>query len=322
MKVGVFGAGAIGGFLGGRLALAGHDVVLVGRRKPPLTLSDYTGTQWTLPPLRSVEAAALGDREAVLVTVKSAATQQAGQTLAPVLPKDALVLSLQNGVSNVKTLRAELPSHRVLAGMVPFNVLWKTDTHLHNGTSGPLEVERSALSEVLRSAGFDVVEHDDMERVAWTKLLVNLNNAVNALGGVPLREQLSTPGYRRIMARVLGEGLGCLKAAGIKPVRIGKLIPSVAPLALSLPNWLFLRVASAMVKVDPQARSSMWEDLERRHVTEVDYLNGEIVKLGAQHGVATPVNAKLVELIRAAERAAAGSPRLSADALEAALGRS
>jgi 2-dehydropantoate 2-reductase len=321
MKVGVFGAGAIGGFLGGRLALAGHDVVLVGRRKPPLTLSDYTGTQWTLPPLRSVEPKALADRDAVLVTVKSAATQQAGLTLAPVLPKGAMVLSLQNGVSNVKTLRAALPEHRVLAGMVPFNVLWKTDTHLHNGTSGPLEVERSELSAVLRSAGFEVVEHEDLERVAWTKLLINLNNAVNALGGVPLREQLSTPGYRRVMARVLAEGLACLKAAGIKPVRIGKLIPSVAPVALSLPNWLFMRVASAMVKVDPQARSSMWEDLERRHVTEVDYLNGEIVKLGAQHGVPTPVNTRLVELIRGAEQASQGSPRLSAEALDAALSR-
>jgi 2-dehydropantoate 2-reductase len=215
MKVGVFGAGAIGGFLGGRLALAGHDVTLVGRRKPPTVLSDYTGATWSLPPLKQVEPEALGDREAVLVTVKSAATAQAAQTLARVLPAQAIVASFQNGVTNVATLRSALPKHTVLAGMVPFNVLWRSDTHLHNGTSGPLELERSQLASVLRSAGFEVVEHDSLEAVAWTKLLVNLNNAVNALGGVPLRDQLSDPGYRRVMAAVLREGLACLKAAGI-----------------------------------------------------------------------------------------------------------
>jgi 2-dehydropantoate 2-reductase len=76
------------------------------------------------------------------------------------------------------------------------------------------------------------------------------------------------------------------------------------------------------VQVDPEARSSMWEDLERRHLTEVDYLNGEIVRLGAAHGVPTPVNARLIELIRAAERAGQGSPRLGVEAMEAALSAS
>jgi 2-dehydropantoate 2-reductase len=319
MKIGVFGAGAIGGFLGARLAIAGHEVKLVGRRQAPTKLTDYSGAEWSVPPLPLVDAAGLGDCETVLVTVKSAATAEAGATLAKVVPEPALIVSFQNGVSNVGVLREAMPRHRVLPGMVPFNVLWRSETHLHNGTSGPLEIERSPFAAVLRSAGFDVVEHDSLERVAWTKLLVNLNNAVNALGGVPLKEQLSTPGYRRVMARVLREGLACLKAAGIRPVRIGKLIPSIAPAALSLPNWLFLRVAAAMVKVDPQARSSMWEDLERRRATEIDFLNGEIVKLGAKHGVPTPVNGKLVELIRGAEKAAQGSPKMSAEALLRAI---
>lgn len=329
MKVGVFGAGAIGGFLGGRLILAGHDVVLLGRPKPALakdglTLTDYSGARWQVPPEKLVytsDAARLGDREAVLVTVKSAATAEAGETLAKVLPTSAVVASFQNGVSNAPTLRAKLPGHTVLAGMVPFNVLWKSETHLHNGTSGPLELEGAdgPLSRALKEAGFEVVLHEKLDRVAWTKLLINLNNAVNALSGVPLREQLSTPGYRKVMAAVLREGLACLKAAGIQPVRIGRLIPSLAPVAMGLPNWLFMRVAAAMVKVDPQARSSMWEDLERGRVTEVDFLNGEIVKLGAAHGVATPVNGKLIELIRGAEKAARGSPRMSPQALGTAL---
>ncbi len=326
MKLGVFGAGAIGTFLGGRLILAGHDVVLVGRRggalsEQGLTLTDYSGKRWEVPRERIVygsDPAALASCDAVFVTVKSAATGEAGATLARVLPPRATVVSFQNGVANPGVLRAALPSHEVLAGMVPFNVLWRSDTHLHNGTSGPLELEKprdEALAAALKGAGFDVVLHENLTRVQWTKLLVNANNAVNALSGIPLREQLQHPGYRRVMRAVLTEGLACLKAAGIAPVRIGKLIPSLAPLVMGLPNWLFMRVAAAMVKVDPEARSSMWEDLDRRRTTEIDWLNGELIRLGEKHGVKTPVNQRLVELIRAAEVAGQGSPRLSAEAL-------
>ncbi len=97
------------------------------------------------------------------------------------------------------------------------------------------------------------------------------------------------------------------------------MIPRLAPHALSLPNWLFLRVAAAMVKIDPEARSSMWEDLERRRSTEIEYLNGEIIRLGEKHGVPTPVNRKIRELVRAAEGAQKGSPRLTAEALWTAV---
>lgn len=326
MKLGVFGAGAIGTFLGGRLILAGHDVALVGRRggallERGLDLTDYTGAKLHVPKERiayGADPASLASVEAVLVTVKSAATPQAGAALARVLPREAVVVSFQNGVANPGVLRAALPKHRVLAGMVPFNVLWRSDTHLHNGTSGPLELERPpdpALPEALKSAGFGVVLHDDLTPVLWTKLLVNANNAVNALAGVPLRDQLGDPALRRVMKAVLSEGLQCLKAAGIEPVRIGRLVPALAPLVLGLPNWLFMRVAAAMVKVDPDARSSMWEDLERRRTTEIDWLNGELIKLGEKHGVPTPVNRRLVELVRAAEQAGQGSPRLGAAAL-------
>jgi 2-dehydropantoate 2-reductase len=329
VRIGVFGAGAIGCWLGGRLLVAGHDVVLLGRRgaglgAEGLKLTDYAGGGWQVPASRIVytaDPARLADREAVLVTVKSAATAEAGQSLARVLPEAAVVASFQNGVSNAPVLRAALPKHRVLAGMVPFNVLWKSEAHLHNGTSGPLELERGGgqLVDALNASGFEVVQHDDLSRVAWSKLLVNLNNAVNALSGLPLREQLSIRTYRRAMALTLREGLRCMKAAGIAPVRIGRLIPQVAPAVLPLPNWVFLRVAAAMVKIDADARSSMWEDLERRRTTEVEFLNGEVVRLGERHGVQTPVNRKLVELVHAAEARGAGSPRIGAEELLALL---
>ncbi|HRI49463.1 MAG TPA: 2-dehydropantoate 2-reductase [Pseudomonadota bacterium] len=332
MKLGVFGAGSIGCYLGGRLIAAGWEVTLVGRlgsevRAHGLTLTDYTGARTELAPaqVRYVDdARALADCDVVLVTVKGTATAEAGAALAPVVKPGAVVVSFQNGVTNADRLRVALPGRTLLAGMVPFNVVNKGSGHFHNGTSGPLELERGSrsaaeLQRVLQQAGFSVVLHGDLRAVQWSKLLINLNNAVNALAGVPLREQLADRGYRLVMADIVREGLSCLRAAGIRPVRLGRLIPSLAPTVLALPDWLFFRVAAAMVKVDPAARSSMWEDLDRRRLTEIELLNGEIIRLGEKHGVATPLNRKLYDLIRSAERDRRGSPQLSAQALRAAL---
>jgi 2-dehydropantoate 2-reductase len=323
VKIGVLGAGSIGCYLGGRLIAAGHDVVLVGRMGTEiaahgLTLTDYQGERIELAQVHYVDdVSALADRDAVLITVKSTATESAARELAKVRPP--VVVSFQNGVGNTDVLRAHLP--RVLAGMVPFNVVRRGEGRFHNGTSGPLELERGCdeLVAALRSAGFGVVEHEDLRAVQWTKLVVNLNNAVNALAGIPLQQQIRERAYRLAMAMVVEEALMTLRAAGIKPVRIGRLVPRFAPFVLRLPNWLFLRLAAAMVKVDADARSSMWEDLERRRPTEVDYLNGEIIRLGEQHGVPTPINHRIRELVRAAEQASCGSPQLSSAALLDAL---
>lgn len=332
MKLGVFGAGSIGCYLGGRLIAAGQEVILVGRmasevKAHGLTLTDYTGARTGLAPAQVRyldDARALANCDAVLVTVKGTATEEAGAALAPVVKPGAVVVSFQNGVTNADRLRAALPGRLLLAGMVPFNVVHKGSGLFHNGTSGPLELERGSpvtaeLQQVLQQAGFAVVLHSDLRAVQWSKLLINLNNAVNALAGVPLREQLADRGYRLVMAGVVREGLSCLRAAGIKPVRLGRLLPSLAPTVLSLPDWLFFRVAAAMVKVDPAARSSMWEDLDRHRLTEIEMLNGEIIRLGEKHGVVTPLNRKLYDLIRIAERDRRGSPQMSAQVLRAAL---
>jgi 2-dehydropantoate 2-reductase len=199
----------------------------------------------------------------------------------------------------------------------------------HNGTSGPLGLETGGghgraeeIAAALRRAGFEVELYPTLERLQWTKLLVNLNNAVNALAGLPLREQLQDRAYRRVMAACVREGLAAMRAAGLRPVRIGRMIPALAPFVLSLPNALFLRVAAAMVKVDPTARSSMLDDLERGRTTEVEYLNGEVIRLGERHALPTPANRKVRELVQAAEAARAGSPRIPSDRLMALVSAS
>jgi 2-dehydropantoate 2-reductase len=328
MKIGILGAGAIGCYLGGKLIAAGHDVVLVGRlgdeiRESGLELTDYAGGRVKLAPSRVVyvaDPAPLADAGAVLVTVKSLATEDAARPLASILAPGAPVVSFQNGVSNPRRLRAVLPGRPVLAGMVPFNVARTAPGHFHNGTSGPLALEDGGgagrpIAAALRSAGFDVELHASLAGVQWSKLLINLNNAVNALAGVTLHQQIRQRAYRRVTALSVREGLSVLRAHGIRVARVGRMIPQIAPIVFSLPDALFLRIASAIVKVDENARSSMLDDLERGRTTEVDHLNGEMVRLADERGLAAPVNRKLLDLVKQAERDGKGSPRIPPDRL-------
>jgi 2-dehydropantoate 2-reductase len=140
-----------------------------------------------------------------------------------------------------------------------------------------------------------------MEPVQWAKLVLNLNNPINALSNLPLKAQLSERAYRQCTALVQREALDLLTKAGIAPARLTPLPPGWIPSVLRLPDFLFTRLAARMLAIDPLARSSMWEDLEAGRRTEVDYLNGEIVRLAARLGTTVPVNARLIALVRDAE---------------------
>jgi 2-dehydropantoate 2-reductase len=326
VKVGVMGAGAIGGYLGGRLRAAGVPVVLVGRQ----ALAEQTGTRGlrltaldgydrTLRPGElevATTPAPLSDCDVVLVTVKSGATVAAARQLKPHLRDDATVVSFQNGVRNPSLLAAEL-GPRVLAAMVPFNVVWRADGHLHQGTSGVLHLEAGPralpLLDALNRAGLPTRDEIDMRAVLWGKLLLNLNNPINALAGVPLRDELSTRAYRRVLAACQREALAALAQAGIAAQLGMPMPPALLPGLLRLPNFLFRVIARSMIRIDPQARSSMWEDLERRRPTEVDALNGEVVRLAEAAGLPAPANATVMALVRQAE--GRGSPRLDAATL-------
>mgnify|MGYP001062212944 CR=1 FL=1 len=311
----VFGAGSIGCYLGGRLQAAGYRVRLIGRprlaaeiARHGLRLSDYRGADFQLPPERirySTDPADATGADLVLVTVKSAATEQAARELAPVLKPSALVVSFQNGVGNAELLRRHLPAQTVLTGMVPFNVVQRGEGRFHQGSGGDLMAQPHARLAPFRAAferaGLPLHERADIVEVQWAKLLLNLNNAINALSDLPLKTELSQRAYRRCLALAQGEALRLYAAAGIRPARITPLPPRLLPLVLSLPDGLFQRLARRMLAIDPLARSSTWEDLQAGRKTEIDWINGEIVRLAQRLGRAAPVNARLVALIREAE---------------------
>lgn len=333
MRICVYGAGSIGCYVGGRLAATGTPVTFVGRerlareiREHGLHLTDYEGAALDVAPIGvrfETTPAAAADADLVLVTVKSAGTDDAGRELANVLRPDALVASFQNGLHNADELRRRLPDHTVLTGMVQFNVINRGAGRFHHGSEGRLEIERHPRIEPFlprfARAGLPLVVHDRMEPVQWAKLVLNLNNAINALSNLPLKEQLARRDYRRCTALAQAEALTLLAVAGIAPARLTPLPPSWLPAVLRLPDFVFTRLAGKMLAIDPQARSSTWEDLEAGRTTEVDYLNGEIVRLAERVGRRAPVNARLVALVRDAEHG--GRRTWPADALLAELSR-
>ncbi|MFB1480106.1 2-dehydropantoate 2-reductase [Corallococcus sp. RDP092CA] len=311
----VFGAGSIGCYVGGRLAAAGATVRFIGRervvsevRAHGLHLTDWRGADLKVPAADvriGTEPDALATADLVLVTVKSAATEEAGRTLAARLKPGALVISFQNGLRNAEVLRGLLRGRPVLTGMVPFNVAAQGQGGFHAGSEGTLEVERHAglapFLEAFARAGLPLKQHADIVAVQWAKLLLNLNNALNALADLPLKEELSRRAWRRCLALAQGEALAVLGRAGVKPAKLTPLPPGWIPALLGAPDAVFTVLAKKMLAIDPKARSSMWDDLHAGRRTEVDYLNGEVVRLARQHGVSAPVNARLVELIREAE---------------------
>lgn len=331
MKIMVLGAGSIGVYVGGALLASGADVTLIGRAsmqarlvQDGLTLTDWQGRRTVLAARQIIftqDPAALADADLVLVTVKSADTASAAQLIAAHTQTSVLVLSLQNGVGNTDTLRSILPHHHVLAGMVPFNVVQLGQGQFHRGTEGEMAVEPSpalaAWQAAFAAAHLPLIEHAHFSAVQWGKLLLNLNNPINALSGLPLKTQLSQQAYRRCFALLIKETLGVLTAAGIEPAKVVRLGPRLLPWVLNLPDALFSRVASAMLRMDPQARSSMWEDLQAGRRTEVDYLSGAVIALAETLGRDAPFNRRMVALVRAAETGT--QPSLSGPELLRAL---
>ncbi len=309
----VLGAGAIGCYAGGRLAAAGHRVTFIGRprtittlRQHGLTVTDLDGFKAHVPGNELPLAEHLDDSLftqacTVLLCVKGGATRSAAAELAAVCPPHTTVISLQNGVDNTNRIRAEAPSLAVVAGMVPFNVVMLPNGHVHRGTTGALtmthQAETQALVPAWNAAGLPLKLTADMLSVQWGKLLLNLNNPVNALSDLPLRNQLMDRDYRRVVASLQTEALQALKAAGIRPAKVATAPPLWLPTILRLPNAIFTRMAARMLRMDAAARSSMWEDFQHGRVTEIDDLCGAVVRLAQAHGTPAAANAAMCSLI-------------------------
>jgi 2-dehydropantoate 2-reductase len=170
---------------------------------------------------------------------------------------------------------------------------------------------------VFAAAGVPIELHGDLAPLQWGKLLLNVNNPVNALSGLPLRAQLLERDHRMCMAALIAEALAALHAAGITPAKLTPLPPAALPAALRLPTPIFRLLAFRMLRIDTKARSSMADDLTQGRTTEIDALCGEVVRLAKAHQLEAPANERISELVRTWPR----DPRpRSGGELRAALG--
>jgi 2-dehydropantoate 2-reductase len=321
--IGVAGAGSIGCFVGGMCAGGGGRVALLARPRVigeieshGLRLTSFEGLDHHIASSRltlSEDPSIFNDVGAVLVTVKSADTAEIADVIASHAPTDAVVVSLQNGVGNVAVLRARLPERRVLAGMVPFNVVALGEGRFHRSTSGDIVIEQddATTADRLSVPGLRMRSSPNIAGVQWGKFLVNLNNALNALGDLPLRQQLAQRAWRRLFADQMAEGLAAIRAEGIKPVSSTPVPAGLTPHLLRLPDAVFAMLLGSTMKIDPEARSSMWEDLRRGRATEIDYLQGVITAIADRHGLEVPLSRRVVALVKQAEVLGKGSPGLT-----------
>ena len=327
----IAGAGSIGCFVGGLIAHGGGDVRFLARERIAsmilthgLTLTDFAGLDAHVPASAlkvSIDPAVLGEADIIIVTVKSGATSEMAGLIAAHAPADAKVVSLQNGVANGDILRDALPGRDVRAGMIAYNVLNAGDGRFHRGTGGYIVIEAGdgALGDALAAPNLPIRESSDMQSVQWGKLLINLNNALNALSGVPLLEQLSNREWRALMADEISEAAPALKAEGIKPRSAFPIPIALVPHVMRLPTPIYRMIAGPSLKIDPQARSSMWEDLEHGRKTEIGELQETIAALCEKHGLKAPINRRVAALIRKCEEKGGGSPKLTPAEVRAGL---
>jgi 2-dehydropantoate 2-reductase len=312
-KIAVVGAGAIGSLIGGLLAVAGEDVTLIGRqahveaiRAGGLRIDGILGALNI--PVKAVEALDF-QPDLVLLAVKTQDVESACRQIQGFV-QGIPILTLQNGVRSDSMVASILPKENILSGVVTFNAQFLKPGQITYARRGTLVIgeafgrngQRVKNTQMLLSRAIRTEINDNMAGVHWTKLLVNnLGNGLEAMTGLSISDCLRNPGLKRIGVLALREGHQVIAKAGL---RLGTLPGAPAP-ALQLILRAPLPVAEWILTLSMgslKTLSSTLQSLRRSRPTEIDYLNGEIVRLGQQAGLATPYNSKVVEIVKEVEK--------------------
>lgn len=281
------------------LARAGHPVVLIGRpvhvdafKKSGLRFEGQKFDE-QVPVEASTEASAVRGARMVLFCVKSTDTEAAAAQIAPFLDAPAVTVNLQNGVDNAERIQA-----RIARTVVPAVVYVATEMagpgHLRHHGRGDLVIGElgakppagtlTSIKQWFEAAGVPVVISDNVAGELWAKLVVNCAyNALSAIAQLPYGKMIEGPGVRDVMRDVVEEALAVAKASGVR----------MAPDMLARTY----RIAEAM----PTQYSSTAQDLARGKSTEIDHLNGFLVRRGEALGIAVPANRALWALVKLAE---------------------
>lgn len=300
----VVGAGAVGCFFGGMLALAGMHVTLIGRAAHVQAIAhqglrlDRSGSVTSIPVAASEDLAAVRGADLVLMCVKSTDTDAAARAIAPHVAPEAVVLSLQNGVENPTVIARHMAQQVVPAVVYVATAMAGPGIVKHFGRGdlviGSLAggVDDESVAASLRgivacfgAATVPVTVSTNVMGELWSKLLVNCAyNAASALAQATYARMAALPEVREVQASVVREVVALAAAEGV-PLSLDESMRAVAAIATAMPGQ----------------HSSTAQDMARRKLSEIDHLNGFVARRGRELGVPTPVNQTLHAMVKLVE---------------------
>lgn len=297
MNITVMGAGAVGCYYGAMLARAGHTVSLVARPEHVQAVAErglLLQTQAFQASIRvqaSTDPALVRSADIVLFCVKSTDTEHAGRLMRPHLAPDAVVLSLQNGVDNVSRLSQVLGRDAAVPAVVYVAAEMAGPGHVRHHGRGELLIGPwaggNAFAQALAQAGIPAQVSGNVAGELWGKLIVNCAvNALSAITQLPYGPLRQCADMEQVMRDVVNECTAVAKADGT---------------VLTADPWT---TVERIVQTMPTQRSSTAQDLARGKRSEIDHLNGHVVRRGEALGVPTPANRMLYALVKALEHQA------------------
>jgi 2-dehydropantoate 2-reductase len=308
MKICFLGAGALGSALGGVLTEAGNEVWLVDRSPAHVDAINAKGlvlredgTDRTVPAKARTTTDGIGPADLVVVLVKSFHTREAIAGALALVGPDTVVMSLQNGLGHEEILADVVGREKVLAGKTYVGGVLLAPGHAIAGVRGKLTgigeldgriTERAQrIADTFTRAGLETTVSDNIMGTMWDKLLVNVaTGALSAITRLPYGRLYAVPEIEACAIAAVSEAIAVATACGVR-------------LASTTPRDAWALAAEGM---PPEFKTSMLQSLEKGQPTEVDYVNGAVVRWGERCGVATPVNRTLVACIKGIEAALAG----------------
>lgn len=307
MKIAILGAGALGCAIGAALTEGGHETWLLNRsaahvdamRHDGLQVDDERGSRRVMV-RATTRAAEAGAVDLIIVLVKSFHTATAMRGALDLVGPGTSVLSLQNGLGHEDVLADILGRGRVLAGKTYVGGVLRGPGHIQSGLAGKSTfigeldgrvTERTlAIAEAFNAAGLATTVSDNIFGTMWDKLLVNVaTGALAGITGLTYGQLYEEPPLKAVALAAVGEAIAVARAAGVS-------------LSMDAPERAWTLAAEGL---SPAFKTSMLQSIEKGSVTEIDYINGSVVRWGERYGVPTPVNATLVACVKGIERAMA-----------------
>ncbi|MEX3939965.1 ketopantoate reductase family protein [Paraburkholderia sp. BR10937] len=311
MKIAILGAGALGCAIGAALTEGGHETWLLDRspvhvetmRRDGLQVDDDKGTR-RIGVRAATQASEIGAADVVIVLVKSFHTDAAMRGALALIGPETLVLSLQNGLGHEDVLADIVGRERVLAGKTYVGGVLRGPGHIQSGVTGKatyigeldgqITPRVRAIADAFNAAELMTAASDNIVGTMWDKLLVNVaTGAITGITRLTYGQLYDEPLLKATALAAVSEAIATAQAAGIR-------------LSMTDPEQAWALAAEGL---SPAFKTSMLQSLEKGSVTEIDFINGSVVRWGQRLGVPTPVNATLVACIKGIERAMADEAR-------------